>query len=115
MYHFCPMPVSRSLLRAWTSRTRSPPAHHSIPELRNPTSLREPSLEGNIFAWFGFDHTSRFQYISPVPTRPSVGMFQMLAKMVCSVEFFGPITLSEVVQAVHVLEPLFPVVFRGMP
>jgi len=39
----------------------------------------------------------------------------MLAKMVCSVEFFGPITLSEVVQAVHVLEPLFPVVFRGMP
>lgn len=76
------MSVSRSLLRAWVTRTRSLPAYQVISEPRNATSLREPSFEGYILSWFGFDYASRFQYVGPVPTRPSVGMFQMLAKMV---------------------------------
>ena len=58
-------------------------------------------------------HTSVLQHVRPLPTLALMTVFQMLAKVVCSIELFGLVAFSKLVDVVQMLGSNVPLWWIG--
>lgn len=113
------------MLRTW-STCRESHAHWNldislglIVDLINNTGLRckrsirmargSSNQRGAWLWWWLVSHTGVLQHVSPFAASPSMAVFQMLPEVVCTEEFLGLVTLSELMHMVQVFRARFPI------